>query len=172
MVLLSASKAEAQPSFEAFIAFKLTDSNNEVINDKTFDEQYQLLNLFGRQVEQCGEHEYFSCLYYDKDSQYFFYEINTIGSVYSFALKKGDEIMEIYLPFYSENIRCDLPYALPNFEFIPGKYLFDFYKPSDSVELGYGSQYFALINKINWKRQKRKFKKSRYANMKLPYSDR
>lgn len=67
--------------------------------------------------------------------------------------------MVIYLPF----VNNDFYYAI-DFKFRTGKFLFDF-EMEDQEKMNINSNVpYYIIEKINWKEQGKKWKKSTYAN--------
>lgn len=148
--------ANAQASWNTKMAFILRDENNHAITLDSFKQSYKLLNVYGDTVSNDQLMQYLS---YDEKTNYFIVDIETIGPRFSFALIHNNEQMVIYLPF----ARKDFYYAV-DFKFRTGKFLFDF-EIEDQEKMNINSKVpYYIIEKINWKEQSKKWKKSTYAN--------
>ena len=147
----------SQASWNTKFAFILRDENNNPINLESFKESYKLINVYGDSV---ANNNLINYLRYDEKTNYFILDIETIGPAFSFALIHNDELMVIDLPFPNPE---DIYYAV-DFQFRTGEYLFNFdVKNRNIIYFNINFPHY-IIDKINWKKQHKQFKKSRYSN--------
>ena len=147
----------AQASWNTKFAFVLRNDDNKAINLDSFKESYKLINVYGDTVTNNNLIHY---LTYDEKTNYFILDIETVGPMFSFGLIHNNKLMVIYLLPYTNPE--DIYYAV-DFKFITGAFLFDF-NVKDQEKIYFNSRPYYIINKINWKNQSKKLKKSRYSN--------
>jgi hypothetical protein len=152
----------SQASWSTEFAFILRDENNEVLNLNHFKESYKLINVYGDTVSNKNLINY---LRFDEKTNYFIVDITTIGPIFSFALAHNNQIMAIYLPFNHE----DNYYAI-DFKFRKGEFLLDFdITNREKIYFNSNMPHF-IIEKINWNKQAKKFKKSSYSDYNSTYN--
>ncbi len=157
LILVNNLNANAQASWNTKVAFILKDENKKAIDPDAFRESYKLINVFGDTVPDNRLSQYLS---YDEKTGYFVLDIETIGPRFSFALVHNNELMVIYLPFLNPT---DIYYAA-DFKFRAGTFLFDFdIKGKEKIYFNSNMPYY-IIEKINWKKQSEKLKKSSYSD--------
>ena len=157
LITISPFSCFSQASWNTKFAFILRDENNSPINLDSFKESYIMINIYGDTVANKNLSQY---LTYDEKTNYFIVDITTIGPRFSFALIHNNQLMVIYLPFNNPD---DIYYAV-DFKFRTGEYLFKFdIKNHNKIYFNSNMPHY-IIDKINWKKQSKRFKRSHYSN--------
>lgn len=146
----------SQASWSTEFSFILRDENGRVLNLNEFKESYKLINVFGDTV---SNEDLIHSLSFDEKTNYFILDITTIGPRFSFGLLHNNKLMVIYLPFVHEN-----NYYATDIEFRTGKFLFDFdVENKEKIFFNSNIPHY-IIEKINWRKQSKKLKKSTYSD--------
>ena len=146
----------AQASWHTRLAFTLQNEDGAPIDLAQFQEYYLLLNVSG---DTLSKEQLLSYLTYDEESHYFILNIESIGPRFSFSIIQNDPLMAIYLPF----VHDDTYYAI-DLKFNPGQYLLDFDKKGKEKIFLNSNIPFLVIEKINWRKQRKRLLKSNYSS--------
>lgn len=153
----------AQPSYSTNFSFQLFDDDKQPVTMETFCKEYEIANVFGNKIAHCQDNSR-QIITYDEDTKYFTVRIHTIGPRYSFALYHKDIVMALYIPFSRSEQTF---FAVEKLKMKHGAYYLDFNTIKDSITIKKHTYY--TIPRVRWRKQRRKFNKSKWKGLESMY---